>query len=133
MAPNDAEAFVIALGRHGLKFKVDGPAVDVAVVDQMSGPTVKCDWLECGHIKTTAGTVSACRLAGSKDMNLICPDGWKYEGSLSQKFGFVPTGATDEALEFLRHENGLDIFRDRQTGKEVYIGRTSAGRGPQPT
>jgi hypothetical protein len=48
---------------------------------------------------------------------------WEFEGSLSQSFGFVPAGDIHERLDFLRHENGSGVFLDRETGKEVYIGR----------
>ena len=52
------------------------------------------------------------------------PDGWVYEGSLSQTFGFVPTENADKSLKFLRHENGLDVYYSELTGKEVFVGRT---------
>ena len=38
---------------------------------------------------------------------------------------FVPTGAMKTTLRFLRHENGLDVYHDVLTGKELYVGRTT--------
>jgi hypothetical protein len=44
--------------------------------------------------------------------------------SLNRTFGFVPNGELEKSLEFLRHENGSDVFLNKLTGKEVYTGRT---------
>jgi hypothetical protein len=33
----------------------------------------------------------------------------------------------DKSLTFLRREDGLDIYRNEVTGKEVYVGRTVRG------
>jgi len=49
---------------------------------------------------------------------------WAFEGSLSQKFGFQPTGAPEQRYRFLRNENGLAVYLDLETGTEVYAGRT---------
>jgi hypothetical protein len=42
------------------------------------------------------------------------------------KFAFVPMPDVDKRLQFLRSENGVDVFLDRDTGKEVFIGRTNS-------
>jgi hypothetical protein len=51
------------------------------------------------------------------------PSGWKFEDSLSAQFSFVPNDDISARLQFLRHENGRDIFLDKETGKTVYVGR----------
>jgi hypothetical protein len=43
---------------------------------------------------------------------------------LSAGYDFVPTEQLDKSLVFLRHEGGLDVYFNRVTGKEVYVGRT---------
>jgi hypothetical protein len=43
---------------------------------------------------------------------------------LSQTFGFVPSGEEAKSLHFLRHENGLDVYMNRVTGKEVFVAKT---------
>jgi len=126
MSPADAESFVRTLERAGLTHLDGGKAVDLVVVDQMSGPASPSGWLEFGHVELTSsgGKVAACRLAGSRVASIMLPEGWEYEGSLSHTYGFIPAGEVDKSLEFLRHENGVDVFLNRLTGREVYIGRT---------
>ena len=80
----DADSFVAALRQHGLIFLRDGKAVDFVVVDQLSGPTTACDWIEFGTVTIRGATVAACRATGDDTQRLFTPDGWNYEGSLSQ-------------------------------------------------
>jgi hypothetical protein len=127
MNPDDCRCFVGSLESVGITFVKDGQSRDIVVADQMRGFTVPCDWADFGRIELKPGqTVAAARLRGTKSRQVFCPDGWKYENSLSGQFGFVPTGQEDKSLKFLRHENGLDIYLNLLTGKEVYTGRIDA-------
>lgn len=130
MVPQDVESFINRLETTGLKFLRNGEMVDIAVVDQVRGPTSKCEWLEFGRVNIgdSEAEVSTCRLVGSKSSDVVTPPGWKYEGSLSSTFGFSPTEHAQKGLKFLRHENGLDVYLNSLTGKKVYIGRTSEKR-----
>jgi hypothetical protein len=74
-----------------------------------------------------SGKVAACRLAGSQSTQIFTPDGWKYEGSLSASHGFVPNESIKKDLEYLRTENGIDVYLDKTSGREVYVGRTRSG------
>lgn len=122
MDPKDVEVFVGMLERRGFRYRdPGGAAVDLVVVDQR-GPAVPCEWLEWGRIPMEGGSVSACRLKGSQEKQLFSPDGWRFEGSLSQRFGFQAAGA-QERYRFVRREDGLDVYFDTATGKEVYAGR----------
>ncbi|MGD0332170.1 MAG: hypothetical protein ABSA90_02815 [Xanthobacteraceae bacterium] len=47
----------------------------------------------------------------------------RYENSLSRQNVIVPPEQVDRSLKFLRHENGLDVYRNNLTGQEVFIGR----------
>jgi len=127
MTPQDVGAFVNKLEQAGLEFLRSGNAVDLVVVDQLRGSTTPCNWIEFGHINMGANgnKVAACRLTGSQLMQIVTPDGWKYEGSLSASHGFVANEDVNKNLEFLRSENGVDVYLDKNTGKEVYVGRTS--------
>lgn len=58
------------------------------------------------------------------EMTLSTPEGWCYENSLSANFNYVANEEMKEKLKFLRHNDGLDVYLDLSTGKEVYIGRT---------
>ena len=68
--------------------------------------------------------MAACRLVNSQVQEIITPDEWNYDSSLSSSYGFVPTEHAEKGLKYLRHENGLDVYLNPTTGKEVYVGRT---------
>ncbi len=136
MVPPDIETFISRLTQAGLVFLAHGKAQDLAVVDQQRGLTTDCDWLEFAKLPfgKAGGKVSACwffngpRVAAGihfrgKAMDLATPPGWSFEESLSHRFGFVPTGQVNERLQFLRKDNGVDVYLDRETGKETFVGR----------
>jgi len=92
-----------------------------------------CDWLEFAHIPfgKSGGKVAACwlfegpRLAAGihlpeKSIDLATPDGWTFEGSISERFSFVPNENVGDRLKHLRTESGLDVFLDTSTGREVF-------------
>jgi hypothetical protein len=126
MSPQDVESFVKKLQGAGLEFLRDNEAIDIAVADQMRGFTSKCTWLEFGHVDTSGEgqRVAACRLVGSQVMQVVTPPGWKFEGSLSSTFAFVPSEHTAKGMKYLRNENGVDVYLNPITGKEMYVGRT---------
>ena len=123
--------------KGGLTFAREQRAVDMAVVDQMRGPTISAEWLEFAHLTMDGTTdtsgarwsfegprISAGVNMQSKNMTLATPEGWRYEDSLSANFKFVTNEEMNENLKFLRHEDGQDVYLDLSTGKEVYMGRT---------
>ena len=128
MASADVEAYIRHLETNGLNFIRHGTSIDVVVVDQQRGPTKPCAWLDWGHVSISGDQIAACRLKGSKMMTLIMPEGWKFEGSLSQTFGFVPSGAEDKSLDIIETKDGMDVYRNRLTGRLVYVGRTDGER-----
>jgi hypothetical protein len=127
MVPQDVESFVKKLQVAGLEFIRDGEAIDIAVADQMRGLTSKCAWLEFERVDMSGNCqfVAACRLVGSQLMQVVTPPGWKFEGSMSSTFNFVPNEHLDKVAKFLRHEKGIDVYLNLITGKEMYVGRTS--------
>lgn len=126
MTPQDVNTFVVQLEQAGLVYMREGKTVDLSVVDQHQGPFMPGDWLQFGHVNIngTGGRVAACRLAGSQSHVINFPDDWKFEGSLSDSGHFVPNQDIGKNLEFLRSENGVDVYLNKTTGKEVYTGRT---------
>lgn len=127
MSPDDVEAYLQHLDLYGIHYLDDGVAQDVVVVDQRTGFVASCDWAEVGHLDLNNDPklkVTACRIKGSELDICITPDGWKHEGSLSQTFSFTPREHLEKSLTFLRHEDGLDVYMNKLTGKESYIGRT---------
>lgn len=128
MSPKDTKRFVSSLASRGLTYLDDGEAVDLVVVDQQRGLAAPCDWTELGEVPapgTESEHVVACRAAGSEEQLLMTPDGWTYEESLSANFTFTDTESVPDRLEFLRHEDGVDVYRDKETGEEVYVRRSS--------
>ncbi len=127
MSPVDVESYLMQLEKKGFIYLQNDEAIDLAVVDQQQGVSVDCKWLEFGHVNLSGDSsrkVSACQMVGGLGEPLFTPDGWEYEGSLSQTFMFAPTEHIDKSLEFMRHENGLDVYFNKLTGKEVYLGRS---------
>jgi hypothetical protein len=128
MSPSDAEAYINHLEWCGLRFWGNGKVIDVAAVFQQSGLEVPCDWLEFGRIyldnNCASASVAYCRLQGGACRQLTIPARWKYEGSLSQTFGIFPSAAANTGIEFIRHENGVDVYYDSLAEKEVFVGRT---------
>jgi hypothetical protein len=126
MTPNDVELFIKKLEMFGLTYLENDKCVDIAVVDQLRGPTMECDWLEFSHgdLSEQGHRVAGCSLLNSEITKLFTPDGWEHENSLSCSYGFVPTEHIEKGLKFLRHEDGNDVYLNPTTGEEVYVGRT---------
>ena len=124
MTPIDVESFIKRLELHGLVHLKDGIAQDIVVADQQRGVTTRCDWSEFGDVEIDRNSVKACKAVVDASSQLISPDGWVFEGSLSQTFMFTPTEHVDKSLTFLRHEDSLDVYLNALTGEEVYLGRT---------
>ena len=128
MAPPDVAAYGQWLEGFGIRYVVDGNAADLVVAEQRTGFTAPCNWAEFGHIPYGGDPhklVSACQAIGSRSNELVTPDGWCYENSLSHKHGFVRRENLSEFLDFHGHTDGLDVCTDIETGKRVYIGRAS--------
>ena len=129
MDPVDAQSCIEFLEKNGLVHLRRGRAVDFVVADQVTGLYTPCDWLEFRDIyldEQCTQPVAVCKVAAAPEDLLAAPDGWQYEGSLSQSFGFTPNEQMDKTMQYLRHENGVDVYHCLLTGKEVYIGRAGA-------
>lgn len=123
MHPEDVEKYVFYLESLGLDFNIGGQTKDIAVVDQVRGITIPSPWLCFGEVSKDGNLVKACWSATDSPDYIFTPRGWKYSGSLSEKPGFVATEDLEKKVRFLRNENGLDVYLNLETGKEVYLGR----------
>lgn len=128
MRPDDVADFVGDMEGLGLVHVVEDAngrrAQDLAVVDQLAGPTVAAAWLEIRHVDLEPDgfqPVATARLADSKETRTVFPKGWGWKGSMSEQARFVPTDKADELVEFLRTEDGVDVYRDRKTGELRYL------------
>ena len=127
MQPQHVADFVADLESLGLRHVIEDAdgrrAEDLAVVDQLTGPTVEAPWLEYRHVDLVpdgSQPVATVRLKDGKETRTVFPDGWRFQGSMSQQARFVPGDQADEHVEYLRTENGLDVYRDRKTGRIHY-------------
>ena len=119
MTPADASVWVRSLEDKGLVFyrEIDGEycAIDIVVVDQVDGPTCKCDWIESEII----GDNRWIWLAGDLPGELVTPFSWRpgnpedLKKILQDEF---------EALPIARSGN-LDTTLDSDTATPRYIGR----------
>jgi hypothetical protein len=124
MSPDDTRGFIQELETQGLQYLNDGEAVDIVVADQQRGLAARCNWAEFGRIPwggDDSKPVPAVRMVDSASSELMTPDGWDFEGSLAETFTFVESGRIPEFLDYLRTEDGLDVYRDLRTDKEVFI------------
>lgn len=128
MNPSDVKVFIESLEDYGIIYQKDNSSNDLVVVDQLHGFASKCDWAEFGKIDFNNDPnkkVSACRIIGSKIKQIVTPDGWDYDKSLSKNFRFIDNEEIYEKVVFLRSEGETDVYLDIENGKEVYIVRTS--------
>jgi len=141
MNPMDVKSFIDVLENGGLQFQQskgfslkrlkNRSQNDIVVVDQFMGPTTDCDWIEFSQFPVGENNtmVSACWLFEgtrfglgpqiSEDQlnNLAVPHGWTPDQT--ESISFHPDYESDR-FTFLRHENGLDVYLENETGKEHY-------------
>ena len=127
MAPADTRNYIEHLEQCGLRHLVNGKAEDLVVVDQRNGLCSPCNWVEIGRIGLDGDPnkpIQACRLVGSTLQEIVTPDGWTFDHSLSKDFRFLEPGRTTEYMDRLPDENGTEVYRDLKTGEKFYLGRT---------
>lgn len=98
--------------------------VDACLVEQLGRNGVPAPWLAMSRISLDeiGGEVSVAFLKGTSDRRVVMPGGWKYQGSASQKpFEFVRADASH--LEFIRSQDKVDVYWDKNQQCEVYVGR----------
>lgn len=143
MTPDDIEEFIDALETHNLQFGPHGddervgihgrPERDIVVVSQLHGPTTPCAWIDCFRMQISAnGWVVGARLVThgvpqvdpDGGVDLHTPEGWSYDRSISASMQFVSFEDMPGRMKFLRAEDGLDVYLDTETGKEMFVGRS---------
>lgn len=96
-------------------------------ISQLEGPKTKPGWLEIDYLEKAADPsvkVLTCRLTGDTEPGLSAPIGWKYEGSLSEKPNYITNEEAEQRLERIRRRDGLEVYYDKKTRKQVFVGRT---------
>lgn len=126
MTPQDVRTFQERLQQHGLVYWEKGRAVDFVFANQVEGLTAHSTWAEYGRVPlgTDPGqTVGACRLTGSQQTQVFTPEGWQFEGSMSQNLRYLPEGETNGAPVYIGRQNGVEVYFDPIQGKQVFMGR----------
>lgn len=116
MIMEDASKFARSLEALGLNAS-RGPDSDAVIVSEFDlSIEPYCEWLNTSKWEKAV----IAWLAGTEPRTVVAPEGWDPKvGS-----GLTYSPGKDQ-LEFLRVEGQVEVYRDKQTGKEVYIGRTS--------
>lgn len=125
MTPEDVGHFVEQLKQVGFRHIERGKIADIAVCDQIRGFPVDCEWL---GTDVDGRGVRFCWLLGEEPGEMATQEGWTYEQSLYSNGSFRADDEPVDHLKFLRTENGLNVYLDEQTGKEVYAGRPFADK-----
>ena len=116
MVMDDAMRFMEELTSAGLQVQ-RGPDPDAVIVSEFE-ETVEpyCEWLKIA--KWEQGVIAW--LDGTDPKTLIAREGW----SPKRGSGLVYQKNRMEKLEFLRIDGNVEVYRDKETGEELYIGRT---------
>jgi hypothetical protein len=122
----DASAYIENLVSLGFARPSAEGSPEVALITQAVGFHFPCEWLELDWVDLDDGQSAEVVWAqGTTLSTLVAPPNWK-PGKIRQ-FTAKDLG---ERAEFLGTENGVDIFRDKTTGEELYVGRTLKGAPP---
>ena len=121
MVPIDVSFWVRILQKRGLLW-VDSEKRfrDIAVVDQLAGPTSTCDWLV--YERQFDGPNYAW-LSGTEPGELAVPRDWCYEESLSKDFIYTPKEGADRWRAAEGHRDGCDLFIHPRTGQKTACAR----------
>ena len=118
MAESDAQKFMTKLGTLELNVTT-GPDSDAVIVSEFNQDIHPyCEWLE------TAGWEKAIIAwkSGTEPEKVVMMEG--FDPAIGSGLSFHDPDSMDD-LEFLRLEENVEVFLNKETGKEVFIGRTS--------
>lgn len=114
-----------------LGFRIDDGSqfLEGAVVDQVYGLPLPCDWLE---FDSAPGEPAFCWLKGEPRGTLVVPENWRFEHSLSRRFGRVAGELDPERYRRVGQEGDLEIYEDLETGEQLFLTRTDLPPEPHP-
>ena len=121
MTPTDVEVYILKLQKAGLRFVEQGSCCDIVVIDQIYGPTLRCDWIEIG---TEPDGTKFAWLRGSSSGAMVAFKSWIRGASLTLR--------TDIGTSQLNQdrETGLQFFVDER-GIKQYIGEAISAGDPE--
>jgi len=135
MAGHDAMTYVGHLRALGLS-STGGADMDpdLVVIDQAAHDTCPEPWLFVERVKLSQlpGEVCIASLKGTSDSRVALPRNWEYKGSLSEVGRRLPVGDASK-LTFVRVQDGVEVYRDEESGEELYAGRAYGSAPASPT
>jgi tetratricopeptide repeat protein len=121
MTSRDAHEYLVELKQQGFVMPDRGGSPDVAIIDEVEGLRFPCDWLELRRVSLGKhGSAQVAWTLGTPLTKLVAPPGWKPGQTVMRRLEDVR-----ERCEFLGTTDGVDVYRDRETGETFYVGRTS--------
>lgn len=118
MAEADARKFSESLEKHGMNAS-RGPDPDAVIVSEFDRSIEPyCEWLKTGVWEKA---VIAWK-EGTNPETVTAREGW--DPKLGSGLQFHDPSSM-QSLVFLRLEDHIEVFLNKKTGKEVYLGRTS--------
>ena len=117
MSNDDAGAFIKKLEALGLNGST-GPNPDVVLVNEFNHDVYPyCEWLKLGNYQKAI----VAWMAGSDPEKLVSHEG--FDPAVGS--GLLFRDKTNlQDLEFLRVEGNIEVYLDKRSGAEVYLGRT---------
>lgn len=117
MALEEAEQFLSLMSNGGLQVET-GPDPDAVIVNEFDRSVAPyCEWLQVAQWEK--GVIAW--LEGTDPETLIAREGWTPEAGSGLSFANI------DDFEFVRLDDNVEVYRDRKTGKEHYVGRTKPG------
>ena len=130
MVPSDVATYIQGLEETaGLTFIVNDAAQDIVVVDQNEGFTTYCDWAVTEFVDYQGVKLRVCRDIDDHGDEIGFPYDWSLENSLYTTELFLRDEEAQNRLVYLRNQGASEVYFDKVTGKEVYIGRTKSDWG----
>lgn len=122
-----AREFIAILEGGGLVYKVaDGAeeiAQDMVMVTQFGELDATCPWLSVQFSKLKDNTLICLGALNVAEpvKGVAFPKGWTLELSLLKRFHEERTHYMAESYEWVRQESKHDVYRHKETGKEVRL------------
>lgn len=142
MTPEDNKQYIRLLEQNGLTFILSNEFVDIAVVDMLTGPTLKCPWIGFSrrnffknhtHLRNSNEFFSIAWFHDGKHgygipvnqnfkINIAFPQGWSPDHAILGN-NFIQSEDVVHGLIELSYENGVTKYWYSETGNIVDIGR----------
>lgn len=131
MDHRDAAAFVTrALEPRGLTWARGVEAIDLTLVDQLTGLQHYTPWLEVGQYPVEGGAVTAAWLKGTEPGALSTHAGWNLQGYMG--LARTPIDEMGAWQEVTSYYPGQRAILDPETGEKRYTVRNTVRETPAP-